>query len=148
MNGLFAAFSGTPFSMTASGTNAGGLNTPSNMQTADMTGSFNETGNIGSTGAWFDTTQFAQPTGVRFGNTTRNQFYGPGGYTLDFSVFRSFPMGGQRRLEARVEAGNVFNHAIYGNPQGNVTSGTYGQITGINGNYPERQIRLGIRFQF
>ena len=47
-----------------------------------------------------------------------------------------------------MEAGNVFNHAIFGNPQGNVTSGTFGQITGINGNYPERQIRLGMRFQF
>ncbi len=101
INGVFAAFSGTPFNDHGQRHQRGGLNTPSNMQTADMTGSFTETGNIGSTGNWFDTTQFAQPTGVRFGNTTRNQFYGPGGYTLDFSVFRSFPMGGQRRLEVQ-----------------------------------------------
>ena len=38
--------------------------------------------NIGAAGKWFDTTAFAQPTGVRFGNTGRNQFYGPGGSSL------------------------------------------------------------------
>jgi len=145
VNGVFAAFSGTPFNITASGTS---LNTPSNMQTADVAGSFDVTGNIGSTGPWFDTTQFAQPTGVRFGTVTRNQFYGPGGYALDFSMFRTFLVGGERRLEFRLEAGNILNHAVNGNPNGNLTSGTFGQITGINGNYPARQFRLGLRFTF
>jgi hypothetical protein len=145
VNGVFAAFSGTPFNVTASGTS---LNTPSNMQTADLTGTFSETGKIGSSGAWFDTSAFSQPTGVRFGTVGRNQFYGPGGYTLDFSLFRSFPMGGQRRLEFRVEGGNIFNHAIYGNPNGSITSGTFGQITSINGNYPERMGRVAVRFTF
>jgi hypothetical protein len=145
VNGVFAAFSGTPFTVTASGTS---LNTPSNTQTADLTGTFSTTGLVGNAGTWFDTTAFAQPTGVRFGNTNRDQFYGPGGYTFDFSVFRTFPVGGQRRLEARIEAGNILNHAVNGNPDGSFTSGTFGRITGINGNYPERQVRLGLRFQF
>ena len=96
---------------------------------------------------------FAQPTGVRFGNTTRNQFYGPGGFNLDLSAFRSFPVGGTRRLEARIEAGNIFNTGVFANPQNNVTSGTFGVITAVANNngasfYPERQIRLGIRFSF
>ena len=145
LNGVFSAFSGTPFTMTASGTS---LNTPSNTQTADLNGSYTTSGLVGNAGTYFDTTAFGQPTGVRFGNTTRDQFYGPGGYTLDFSVFRSFPMGGQRRLEFRVEGGNILNHAVNGNPDASFTSGTFGRITGINGNYPERQIRLGLRFQF
>ncbi|MEO7270945.1 MAG: TonB-dependent receptor [Vicinamibacterales bacterium] len=145
INGLFAAFSGTPFTVTASGTS---LNTPANLQTADLIGSFSETGKIGASGAWFDTTQFAQPTGIRFGNIGRNQFRGPGGYNLDFSVFRSFPIGGQRRLEYRFQAGNILNHGVYGNPQGSFTSGTFGQVTGVNGSYPERQISMGLRFTF
>jgi len=145
INGLFAAFSGTPFTVTADGAV---LNTPSNTQTADLVGTFNVLGNIGAAGKWFDTSAFAQPTGIRFGNTGRNQFYGPGAYNLDFSLFRSFPMGGQRRLEVRMEAGNILNHAVYGNPNGNFTSGTFGQITGVRGEYPERQIRLGLRFTF
>jgi hypothetical protein len=145
VNGVLAIFSGTPFTVTASGTS---LNTPSNTQTGDLTGSYDILGNIGAAGKWFDTTQFAQPTGVRFGNTGRNQFYGPGGYNLDFSLFRSFPIGGQRRLEARMEAGNILNHGVYNNPNGDLTSGSFGQITGVRGEYPERQIRLGLRLTF
>ena len=53
LNGVFAAFSGTPFTVTASGTS---LNTPSNTQTADLTGSYNTTGLVGNAGTYFDTT--------------------------------------------------------------------------------------------
>ncbi|HVD93663.1 MAG TPA: TonB-dependent receptor, partial [Vicinamibacterales bacterium] len=145
INGLLAAFSGTPFSVTASGTS---LNTPSNQQNADLTGTYTILGNIGAAGKWFDPAAFAQPTGVRFGTSNRNQFYGPGGYNLDFSIFRGFALTGTRRLEVRMEAGNVLNHPLYGNPSSSITSGTFGQITSTNGNYPERQIRFGLRFQF
>jgi hypothetical protein len=157
VNGTFGAFSGNPFTMTSSGTT---LNTPSNnaggtagLNLADLVGSYNVAGRIGAEGAWFDTTQFAQPTGVRFGNTGRNQFYGPGGVNLDLSLFRAFPMGGQKRLEARVEMGNIFNTGVFANPQGNVTSGSFGVITAVANNngaafYPERQVRLGIRYSF
>jgi hypothetical protein len=153
INGMFAAFSGNPFTMTAD--NGSSVNAPSNQQTADLVGSYSITGNIAPNGAWFDTAQFKQPKGVRFGNTGRDQFYGPGGNSLDMSVFRVFPMGGTKRLEARVEAGNIFNNEVWANPQGSVTSGTFGQITGIAGGtaltnaaYVERSVRLGLRFSF
>jgi hypothetical protein len=146
LNGVFAAFTGNPFTMTASGTV---VNMPSNTQTADLVGSYNVLGNVAPNGTFFDTSAFVQPTGVRFGNTGRNQFYGPGGTNLDLSVFRTFPVGGgQRRLEARLEIGNVFNTGVFSNPQTNVTSGTFGQITSVTGNYPERQVRLGVRYSF
>ena len=48
-------------------------------------GDLNVLGKIGAAGTWFDTTQFSQPTGVTIGNSTRNQFRGPGGWTLDMS---------------------------------------------------------------
>ena len=147
VNGVLAAFSGTPFTVTASGTS---VNAPSNTQTADLLGTFTVLGNIGAAGKWFDTAAFGQPTGVRFGTTGRNQFYGPGGYNLDFSIFRSFPFQGTRRIEVRMEAGNILNHGVFGNPNGSLTSGTFGQITGLagSGSYPERQIRFGLRLQF
>jgi hypothetical protein len=150
INGTFGAFSGNPFRVEANGAS---LNTPSNIQLADLTGNFNVVDNIGAAGPWFDPTAFAQPTGVRFGNTLRNQFYGPGGWNLDLSAFRAFPLGGTRRLEARIEAGNIFNSGVFANPQNNVTSGTFGVITAVANNngaafYPERQLRLGIRFSF
>jgi hypothetical protein len=145
VNGLLAAFSGQPFTVTADGAD---LNTPSNTQTADLVGTFSETGKIGAAGTWFDTTAFKQPTGVRFGNTGRNQFRGPGGWNLDFSLFRSFPIGATRRIEYRLQAGNLFNHGVYANPNGDITSGNFGRITGVRGEYPERQIQMGLRFSF
>jgi hypothetical protein len=91
----------------------------------------------------------------RFGNTGRNQFYGPGGWNLDLGVQRSFPVGGQKRLEARITAGNIFNKPVFANPQNNVTSGTFGQITQIAGGgaltnsaYLERSVLLGLRFTY
>ncbi len=152
INGMFAAFSGTPFHVTAAGTS---LNTPQNTQTANLTGTFNVTGTVAPNVTWFDTTAFTQPTNVGFGNVTRNQFYGPGGKNVDFSLFRTFPVGGTRRLEARIQANNLFNWIVYANPQNSITSGTFGQITGIAGDaaltnaaYRERQVMLGLRFTF
>jgi hypothetical protein len=152
INGVFAAFSGTPFTVTASGTQ---LNTPSNTQTADLVGTFKVLGKAAPNGNWFDTSAFAQPTGVRFGSSGRNQFYGPGGKNFDFSLFRSFPAGGTRRIEARVEVNNLFDWVVLANPSSSFTSGTFGQITGVAGGgaltnsaYIERTMRLGLRFSF
>jgi hypothetical protein len=152
INGMFAAFSGVPFHVIASGTS---LNTPQNQQVANLVGDFNVVGNAAPNGLWFDTAAFAQPTNVGFGNTTRNQFYGPGGKNFDLSFFRSFNLGGVKRLEARFQINNLFNWVVLANPQNNVTSGTFGQVTGIAGDanltnapYRERQMSVGVRFSF
>ena len=42
----------------------------------------------------------------------------------------------------------MLNHMVPANPSTGITSGTFGQITGINGNYPERQVQVGLRFSF
>jgi outer membrane receptor protein involved in Fe transport len=147
VNGVIAAFSGNPFTITADGTS---LNTPGTTQTADLTGEFNVLGNIGNAGNWFDRAAFTQPTGVRQGTSGRNQFRGPGAWNVDFALFRTFTLGGPRRLEFRFQANNVFNHAVFANPNGGITGGTFGQITAIGGggSYPERQLQLGLRFTF
>jgi hypothetical protein len=122
------------------------LNTPSN-QDADLVGTFNVLGNTAPPASG-STPRVAQPTACVSALPNRNQFYGPGGYNLDFSIFRAFPFAGTRRFEFRMEAGNLFNHGVYNNPNGSFTSATFGQITGVRAEYPERQIRLGFRVQF
>jgi hypothetical protein len=69
------------------------------------------------------------------------------------SLFRSFPLGGERRLEFRVEAANVTNTPKFVNPNGDVNSGNFMRILGTfgtatSGAYFERNIRLGLRFSF
>jgi hypothetical protein len=150
INGTFAAFSGTPFTVTANGAI---VNMPSNQQTADLVGTVTKTGQVGASGTYYDPSAWAQPQGVRFGNTGRNQFRGPGAVNLDMSLFRAFPIGGERRLEFRVEAANVTNTPKFVNPEGSVNSGNFMRILGTfgtatSGAYFERNIRFGLRFAF
>ncbi len=145
INGIVAVFSGAPFTVTADGTT---LNTPGNTQTADLVGEVTKIGDIGAAGYYLDPTAWAQPEGVRFGNSRINQFRGPGGKNLDLSVFRSFSLGGTRRIEARVEASNVTNTFKFANPTGNLTSGDFMRIFGLNTSYAERQVRLAVRYSF
>lgn len=145
INGIVAAFSGSPFTVTADGTT---LNTPGSLQTADLVGSVNKIGLIGAAGTYYDPAAWAQPDGVRFGTTRPNQFRGPGGWNVDMSLFRSFPLGGTRRVEARVEATNVTNTFKFANPNGSFTSGDFMRIFNLNTSYAERQVRFAIRYSF
>ncbi|HEX2341507.1 MAG TPA: hypothetical protein VHI98_13595, partial [Vicinamibacterales bacterium] len=150
INGVVAAFSGQPFTATA---NANQLNTPNNTQLADLVGEPQKLGLIGAEGTYYDISAWAQPQGVRFGNTARNQFRGPGSWNTDLSIFRAFPLGASRRLEFRLETANLFNTPKFANPNGDITSTNFMRITAIansNGvpHYPERQVRLGLRFSF
>jgi carboxypeptidase family protein len=145
VNGVFSAFSGTPFTVTADGTQ---LNTPGNTMTADLMGSLTKVGKIGADGVYYDPTAFAQPTCVCLGNTTLNQFRGPGGWNLDFSLMRSFPLGGSRRLETRIEATNVSDTPKFVNPISSITSGDFMRIFDLDTAYSERQVRLALRYSF
>jgi len=150
INGTFAAFSGTPFTVTANGAI---VNMPGNTQTADLVDDVTKIGEIGASGTYYDTSAWAQPQGVRFGNTGRNQFRGPGAVNLDMSLFRAIPLGGVRRIELRVEAANVTNTPKFVNPNGDVNSGNFMRILGTfgtatSGAYFERNIRFGVRFAF
>jgi len=151
VNGVFSAYSGTPFTIGADGAQ---LNMPGNHQTADLTGSYKVLDKHGSAGTYFDTSAFSQPQGVVFGNTGRNEFRGPGAWNLDFSLFRGFPVGkADRRFEFRMEVFNLLNHPNWGNPDTDVNSSTFGQTFSVgtgarDAGTGERQIRLGVRFQF
>jgi Carboxypeptidase regulatory-like domain/TonB dependent receptor len=145
LNGVLGVFSGIPFNMSASSTE---VNTPSNRQTPDQIGEARKIGEVGASGLFYDPSAWAQPTGVRFGTVGRNALRGPGGFNLDVSLFRSFPLGGTRRLEFRAEAFNLTNTPTFAVPNGDVTSPNFMRITAIQGGFSERNIRLGLRFSF
>ena len=145
LNGLVSAFTGTPFTVSASGAS---VNSRGNAQTADLVGTITKLGGIGAGDPYYDPSAWARVTDVRFGNTGRNTVRGPGWWNIDLSLFRQFPIGRKVTLEARVEAFNLTNTPHFGNPNGNVNSGGFMTIDGTSGNSPERQIRLGARLQF
>ena len=71
---------------------------------------------------WFDTTMFAvQDT---FTPRTNPVYYeglnGPGSPFVDMTLTKSFKMGPRYRLEARLEAYNVFNTIVWDQPEVNL----------------------------
>jgi hypothetical protein len=133
------------------------LDMPGNQQLGDQVGDYKELDGKGSAGLFFDPTSFAQPQGVRFGNTNRNQFRGPGQAMFNMSLFRGFLLGGSRRLDFRAEFFNLTNTPQWRSPLGttqdaasiggliSVTNANFGRNFNVSG---ERQIRLGLRFSF
>jgi hypothetical protein len=149
LNGLFAAYSGRPFTLTASDSS---LNMPGNQQTPDQVKEKVEIfGKVGDDGTWFDTSAFARVTDVRFGNVGRNTMRGPGVVNLDASLFRTFKITGRTDLQFRAEAFNVTNTPHFANPNGNVNSSNFGKVLGTQTAYAmgaSRQFRFGLRLGF
>jgi hypothetical protein len=150
VNGLFSAYSGTPFTIEASGTS---LDLPGSQQVADQVKDEVEIfGNIGDEGTWFDTMAFRPVTQARFGNAGFNTMRGPGFVNFDMSVFREFALGGNRTVQFRVEIFNLMNTPHFASPENSVNASDFGVISGTANSgregIDERFIRLGFRFGF
>jgi hypothetical protein len=105
---------------------------------------------------------FQRPaTGI--GNSLRNQFHGPGFYSLDFSLSRSFALSRiseKARVTVRVDAFNILNHPNLNNPDSALMSPTFGVARfgrqGLSTQFPSltpfnetaRQIQLLFRAEF
>jgi hypothetical protein len=163
VNGLFGAYSGKPFSVTADGTS---LQMNGSNQMADqIKPNVAIIGDIGAGKSWFDPLAFAPVTGARFGNAGYDSVRGPGYVNLDLSIFRQFALASTKTLQFRVEIFNVTNTPHFANPSGlNVSNmllnadgtirslGGFSSITGTTNTgregIDERLIRLGLRFGF
>jgi carboxypeptidase family protein/TonB-dependent receptor-like protein len=149
VNGVFSAYSGFPFQLTASDAS---LNMPGNLQTPDQVkDTVAILGKVGDAGTYFDTSAFARVTDVRFGNVGRNTMRGPGVVNLDMSLFRTFKLAQKLDLQFRAEAFNVTNTPHFGLPDGDVNSSNFGQILSLNSDLAagaSRQFRFGLRLSF
>ena len=156
LNGIFSAFSGTPFTVGSANTS---LNSQGNGQTADqVVATVNFPKQIGRGSSYFDPLAFAPITTVRYGNSGRNLLRGPGVINLDGSLFRNFNVTERWRLQFRAEVFNVSNTAAFNNPGATVSGATRnpaGQITALNGyteitsaQATERQFRLALKILF
>lgn len=149
LNGVFGAFSGRPFTVTASGAS---LNMPGNLQTADQVKTTVETiGKTGDAGTWFDTSAFARPTGARFGTVGRNTMRGPSIVSADASLFRAFKLKERFNLQLRAEGFNISNTPHFGNPNSDANSSNFGRILSTDSGLAQgrsREFRFGLRLGF
>jgi hypothetical protein len=163
MNGLLSVYSGSPFTVTASGTSLN-LVTGSTQRADQVKPEVQIPGNIGSGQSYFDPLAFAPVTEARFGNSSFNRMRGPGVRNFDFSLFRQFRFSERWNMQFRAEVFNLTNTPHYANPGANVSNlqlnadrtirnlGGFSSITGIRNTgregLDERVFRFGLRFGF
>ncbi|MBL8213348.1 MAG: TonB-dependent receptor [Bryobacterales bacterium] len=96
---------------------------------------------------FFNTGAFVVNNIGEFGNVGRNTLNSPGIIGWDFSMLKNFNLKSDRRyLQLRFEWFNFPNHPNWGNPNTNVSSGGFGQITGTRNNM--RQLQVGMKLNF
>ncbi|MGA8152990.1 MAG: TonB-dependent receptor [Terriglobales bacterium] len=66
------------------------------------------------------------------GNSNRRFFHGPGINNWDFALEKNTAVTEKTNLEFRAEFFNAFNHAQFGNPSGDISSSSFGQVGGAS----------------
>jgi hypothetical protein len=102
---------------------------------------------------WIDPSSFVYPNGTlnkTFSNVLTydglNVIDLPGSWNVDAGLMKNFRIKDATRLQLRIEAFNVLNHANLNGPNLSVASSDFGKIYGKYGQ--GRRIQLGVRFMF
>jgi hypothetical protein len=131
---------------------------------------FNNTGNVLSTlnvnvvpgvdphvsnpgpNLWFNRAAFSQPADFTMGNgpSTEPDLLGPGYNSLDLSVNKRLPIGGERVVELSASAFDFLNHANWNYPDTSIGPATAPNANAgrITGSFGGRVIQLGVKLSF
>ncbi len=93
----------------------------------------------------FDTSPFSPETIGVLGTSNRRFFHGPGFNNWDMAVRKNTMIGEKMALEFRAEFFNIFNHAQFENPDGDVVGSNFGQVTSAR---DPRIGQLALKFSF
>ena len=150
VNGIYSAFSGTPFSI--SGNNPQLLAPGAGSVTADQNGGFNVISDPSRDVKWVDVSVFSNPQRLAIWQHGPQRVPRAVVWNLDLSLFRNIPIG-RYRMEFRAQASNVLNHTRWLTASGgidtNLNSPTFMQfVSSTASNDLPRVIQLGLRFQF
>ena len=82
------------------------------------------------TGCYFLPGAFAVNTDLgTFGTANRRFFHGPGFNNTDFGILKRTVINENYAFDLRVEFFNIFNHAQFKNPGGNISGSSFGIVT-------------------
>jgi hypothetical protein len=105
---------------------------------------------------YFNTAAFTLPTSCNdntpgwcgFGDTGKNAYFGPGVFGIDASIMKNWTLAQGKTFQFRWDAFNATNHPNFGGPASTVNqaAGTFGVISGTNGN--PRIFQGALRFTF
>jgi hypothetical protein len=94
---------------------------------------------------YFNISLFGPENLGQLGTANRRFFHGPGINNWDLGLFKDLKLTESKSLEFRAEFFSVFNHAQFGNPDGNIIDSTFGLVTGAGG---ERIGQVALKFLF
>lgn len=144
LNGIMALRHGIPYHVTVPGDIANIFNSGTYLR-ANLVGDHKLTNRTPE--RFINTNAFRAPDQFTFGNLGRNTLRPDWVRRFDLSVFRRFPLKGERmNLELRLETFNAFNTPIFAAPNANLASGTFGLVTGVQ--VPPRQLQLAGKIVF
>jgi len=128
----------------------------------NCTGSNPYTGNSGwsweNNAVFLNAAAFSVPTPGTYGNCPANSLVGPGAWTMNLGLHKSFNVTERMKVKLEGNFMNLFNHPNKANPNGDLSAG-FGQITGtqsgnqllnptVTSNNGERHIWVGARIDF
>lgn len=97
-------------------------------------------------GLFFDPSAFAPQALGSLGTAPRTICCGPGINNFDIGVHKSTDLTERLRMEFRAEFFNVFNHAQFTNPSGNITDGSdFGKVIRVR---DPRQVQFALKLFF
>ena len=106
---------------------------------------------------YFNVSLFTPEQPGQFGNSRRRFFHGPGLNNFDMTLAKTTKIAESKELQLRFEAFNLFNHAQFLNPNGDIASGYPSYVSGVNqgGSFglvtaarAGRILQAGLKFEF
>jgi hypothetical protein len=95
--------------------------------------------------SYFNTSLFSPEAPGTLGTSRRRFFSGPGLNNWDAALLKDTAITERVNAEFRVELFNAFNHAQFGEPDGNINSSSFGFVTTAN---PPRIMQLSLKLLF
>ena len=86
------------------------------------------------------------PAPGTIGNLGDNWITGPGSFRFDMSAVKTVRISETKKVEFRLDARNVLNHPILGNPSLDINSANFGQIAADGRPSPDANSKLRIIF--
>lgn len=125
--------SGTYFSPAFSGADPSNTNTLGGLP--DLVGDPNNIAGGQSKTNWFNTAAFAVPQAGHFGNALPNSLQGQRLYQTHVSLIKITTITERVKFNFVMQVSNLFNHAQFLNPSGNISSASGNQFTGQIGTF-------------
>lgn len=140
---------GHPLAMHPEFNNTGNLLTTLNV---DVTPGVNPHVSAPGPSQWFNPAAFAQPADFTVGNgpPTEPNLLGPGYNSMDISINKRLPVGGDRTVEFSASAFDFLNHANWNYPDTGIGPASAPNVNAghVIGSYGGRVVQLGVKLSF